>query len=100
MSDEVKNLPFIPDDAIMTIEVSGYFHKQLINLLVGLGETRSADEFNKVLARLKDDNPPEGLFELNVDLVLSLINDIEKAAKEQNKIVYKDITFKKDSTGS
>ena len=79
-------LPVIPDDAIIKIEISGYFYKQLQQLLLATAQTKSPEDLKKVLIKIKENNQYEDIFEAQVHTLTSLITSIEKAAKEQDKI--------------
>lgn len=92
--------PTIADDSLIDIKVSGAFHKRLINLLAGLGETVPLEEFKKVLERIKENKPNESLFEFNVHTILMLVYEVELEAKKQNKITTAEIDDGKPETTS
>jgi hypothetical protein len=77
-----KTLPY---DALVDIKISGTFYKQIVNLLTALGESVPLDEFKEVLEKLKTNDPPKSIFELNVHTLVSLIYEIETKAEEQKK---------------
>lgn len=81
----------IPYDALIDIQISGSFYKQLVNLLTALGDSVPLDEFKAILEKLKDNNPPKSTLELNVHSLISLIYELEIKAKEQKKT--KEITI-------
>ena len=85
-------LPVIPDDAIIDIQVSGYFYKQLQQLLLATSQTKSPEELKKVLIKIKENNKYEDLYEAQIHTLTTLIVSIEKAAKEQNKIEIVDFS--------
>mgnify|MGYP000468666866 CR=1 FL=1 len=58
MSNTLK-IPNVKSDAIITIEVSGHFLKQLQMLLIALGEQKPPEEFNRVLEKLKANEPAD-----------------------------------------
>lgn len=84
---EIKPTTFkaIPTDALIDIQVSGSFYRQLTKLILALAESRPPEDFKKALETLKDKNPSD-LYELNVSSVVAMIFEIEIKAKEQNKI--------------
>lgn len=84
---EVKTNTFqaIPKDAIIDIQVSGSFYRQLTKLSLGLGESKTPEEFRKALDTLNT-KQPESLYELTVMCVVGMIFEIETKAREQNKI--------------
>lgn len=81
----------IPYDVLIDIKVSGSFYKQLVNLLTALGDSVPLEEFKEVLEKLKTNDPPKSIFELNVHSLVSLIYEIEAKAQEQKKT--KEITI-------
>lgn len=81
----------IPYDALIDIQISGSFYKQLIDLLTALGNSIPLDEFKDILKKFKDDESPKNTFELNIYSLISLIYELETKAKEQKKI--KEITI-------
>lgn len=86
MSEAKPNtFPAIPKDALIDIQVSGSFYRQLTKLSLALAESRPPEDFKKALETLKDKNPSD-LYELNVASVVALIFEIETKAKEQGKI--------------
>lgn len=79
--------PTIPEDAIIDIQVSGAFYKQIVAALMSLANTRSQDEFKKALESIKDTAPSKDYFDLNVITLTALIYEIENKAKTQDKLV-------------
>jgi hypothetical protein len=84
------SLPGIADDAIIDLQVSGYFHGRLVALLTANAQTRPAEDLAPMFERLKEDNAPQDLFEFNMSMILSLIVDIEAAAKAQGKVTERE----------
>lgn len=91
MSKTIK-IPNVESSTIINIEVSGYFLKQLQMALVALGEERSPEEFQRILGKLKTNEPAEDLYEIQLHLLTALVGSIEKAAIAQNKVTYKEMT--------
>lgn len=75
----------IKPDAIIDIQISGTFYRRMVDLLTMLGESVPLEDFKKVLDKLKANNPAEDMFEFNVHTLMSLIYEVEKQAKAQNK---------------
>jgi hypothetical protein len=75
----------IPPDAIIDIQVSGTFYRGIVDLLTMLSNTVPLEEFKAILEKLKSNNPAESMIEFNVNILMSLIYEIEKKAKSQNK---------------
>jgi len=87
----------IPHDAIISIEVSGAFYNNLSNLLLHLSSSVSEEEFKAMLEALKENKPAKNITEFNIHMLFSLIYEIEKNAKNQNKVVTTEIDLSKDS---
>jgi hypothetical protein len=81
----------IPKDVIIDIQISGTFYRGLTDLLTMLGESVPLDDFKKILEKLKANNPAESMLEFNVFMIMSLVYEIEKKAKEQNKTKQEEI---------
>jgi len=81
----------LPNDALVDIQISGVFYRQLTDLLLGLGDSRLPEEFQKVLEKMKDNNPPEDLYELNVQTITTLVYEIELKGIEQGKTKWMEV---------
>lgn len=81
-------IPFIPNDAIVKVDISGYFYKKLQTVLIGLGNQKSAEDFKAVLEKLKTDESPSDVYEAQVHVITALVISIEKSAMEQKVIEY------------
>ena len=75
----------IKPDVLIDIQISGYFYRRMVDLLTMLSESVLLEDFKKVLEKLKDNNPAADMFELNVHTIMSLIYEVEKQSKIQNK---------------
>ena len=75
----------IPADAIIDIQVSGSFYRRLVEILTALGNGMPIEDFKKVLEKLKGNEPPANIHELNIHLNMMLIYEIEQQAVKQNK---------------
>jgi hypothetical protein len=78
-----KTLPF---DALVDVQISGTFYKKLVDLLSALADSVTAEEFQTVVEKLKTDDAPKDIFEINVHLILALIFEIETKGVAQNKV--------------
>ncbi len=79
-----QTFPVVPDDAMIDIKVSGSFYKKLLKLSVALGESRPLEDYKKALETLGKEDA-EDLYELTVQSVVSMLFEVETAAKAQNK---------------
>ena len=78
--------PTIPDEAIIDIQVSGAFYKDLLGLQISLSETVTLDQYKKVLEELKNDKPADSVFSNTIQIIMALIFEVESKAKAQDKI--------------
>jgi hypothetical protein len=76
----------IANDTLIDIKISGSFYTKLVDLSIKLSQSKSPEEFKEILDKLKKGEPETDLFSLNISVVLAVIFEIEKQAKEQNKI--------------
>ncbi len=75
----------IPNDALIDIQVSGSFYKRVVELLTALGNSMKLDEFKAVLEKLKTNDPPANLHEMNIHVNMMLVYEIEQQAVKQGK---------------
>ena len=75
----------IKPDVLVDIQISGTFYRRMVDLITMLGESVPLEDFNRVLEKLKENNPAEDMFELNVHTLISLIYEVEKQAELQSK---------------
>ena len=86
-------IPTIPADAIMKIDISGYFYMQLKSCMMSKFQNKSKEEVEALSKRLKEaeekgfKDPDDYI----VALVSSLIVEIETQAEKQDKLLYKTI---------
>lgn len=83
--------PTIPNEAIVDIQVSGAFYKDLIALHISLAETVTLDQYKTILENLKNNKPADSVFATTVEIIMVLIYEIETKAKAQDKIKMIDI---------
>jgi len=94
---EKMTLPVIDLSAVVDIKISGYFYNKIQSLLMIKASEVSEEEFTKVLTKLKEsDSKIDSLYESEIHILLALVSAIEKGAKEQNKITYKELDLEKD----
>lgn len=80
-------------DAIINIEVSGYFVMVLQNILFKLSNQMGNEAVKTAMEKFKDaTQPPSDLDELILFTVISLVSECEQAAIKQNKTVKEEMT--------
>lgn len=80
-------------DAIINIEVSGYFVMVLQRILFLLTNQMGAEAVKVAMEKFKDaSQPPSDLDELMLFTTVSLVTECEQAAIKQNKTSKEDIT--------
>lgn len=75
----------IANDKLVDIKISGSFYNKIMDLSIKLAQSKSTDEFKKTLDTLSKGEPETDLYSLNVSVILAIIFEIEKCAKEQGK---------------
>jgi len=92
----------IPKEAIIDIQISGLFYRGIVDLLTALGNTVPIEDFKKMLEKLKKNEPAETHLEFNVNILMSLIYEIETKARAQNKTKQEEIEIPDEpvTTGS
>jgi hypothetical protein len=84
--EETIKYETLPYDALVDVQISGTFYKKLVDLLSALADSVTAEEFQAVVEKLKTNDAPKDIFEVNVHLILALIFEIETKAIAQNKV--------------
>ena len=84
--EETIKYKTLPPDALVDVQISGTFYKKLVDLLSALADSVTAEEFQAVVEKLKTNDAPKDIFEVNVHLILALIFEIETKAIAQNKV--------------
>jgi len=69
--------PSIPAEAVMNIKIGGSFYAALGQVLLGLCEGLSKEEYSAVIKKMHDKVPASDLKELNIILITSLLYTIE-----------------------
>jgi hypothetical protein len=78
---EKPKVEMFPNDAIVSIKVSGAFYKRLVKLMFSLSTQQDLKSFIKVMTELKT-REPENDEEFNIMTVLIMIAEIEKQVKD------------------
>lgn len=78
--------PFMKPDSMIKIEVSSYYYARCQKLLFALAGHMGNDNFKKALDALKENKKIESLEEGLLDVLVPLLNEIERAANEQGCI--------------
>lgn len=96
MENESKKIkyPYIPQDAIVTVEFSGFFINRTQALLLSLSNRFSKEELLRIFQDIRDDKLPQSPEEEMLGILAALVEAMESAAKEQKKIVIVDTTEK------
>ncbi len=90
----------IPPDAIIDIQISGTFYRGMVDLLTMLSNTVPLEEFKAILEKLKSNNPAESQLEFSVNILMSLIYEVEKKAKAQNKTKQEEMEVPDEPIGN
>ena len=85
------NVPYIPNDKIVSVKISGHFYKKLQTVFLAKGAERNKEEFLKILDRMKTNEPIQDLYEAEIEVLCALVVSIEKAAQEQGLVEMKEI---------
>jgi len=84
MSTENQHVHVFPLDSIVSIEISGAYYSRVTKLLGDMLLQKSQEELVKLMSDLNQ-RPPENDEEYNILTLIILVNEIEKAVKEQEK---------------
>lgn len=83
MGTKKIKIPHLPNDAIVKIDVSGDFYRKLQAVLIATGQSQDIEKFNTALEKLKNNQPPDNMFEGQVHILTIMIATIEEAAIAQ-----------------
>lgn len=87
MEEQIKPTPLthpvIIPNSIIKIEVSEYYLRRCQKLLVAMAGQMGHEKFVEAIKKLEEDKPMETLDEAIIDVILPLVDSVEKAAKEQ-----------------
>lgn len=95
MSEEKKvfKMPFVANDAIITIEISGSFMKKVQNLLLAIGEQAGQEKLKMILEKFRDTQQvPYDIEEASIFILMALVGEMESQAMKQGKVEYKEMT--------
>lgn len=90
----------LTSDALVDIKISGTFYSSLVQVLTRLGESMPLEDFKKILTKLGTEETITDLTELNIQVLMSLIYEIETQAVKQNKTTEKEIEVSEESKSS
>ena len=93
--EEVKKfkMPFVNNDAIFTIEISGSFMKKCQSLLLAYGEQEGQERLKDILEKFKNTQEiPQNLTESTIFIMMALVGEMETQALKQDKVQYKEMT--------
>ena len=80
-------------DSIINVEISGGYYARLHQLLQSMMASVTPEQFSKALESIKAGSPTDP-FAYHLETILTLINGVEAAAKEQGLISIADIEIK------
>ncbi len=92
-----QTFPAIKFDAIVDIQISGAFLTRIHQLFLYHAQQKSVEDFAKVVQGLKT-AAPDDVYSYHLETLLTMLNSIELAAKEQDKITQVDIPEDSEST--
>lgn len=84
--------PMINPEAIIKIEVSEFYLRRCQKLLIALAGQMGNEKFIEAIKKLEEDKPLETFEEAILDVVLPLVDTIERAAKEQGFVEERPFT--------
>jgi len=84
MSTENQHVHVFPLDAIVSIEISGAYYTRVSKLLADMLMQKPQEELVKLMSDLNQ-RAPETDEEYNILTLIILVNEIEKAVKDQEK---------------
>lgn len=90
MSENLNKIPVFTENAVVTIEVGAGLYVRFHQLLWVKVSKKTPEEFQALITHLKEGGKPRDESEYEIESLLALLYEIETAAKEQGKIVYKD----------
>ena len=91
MGTKKISVPHLPTDAIVKIDVSGDFYQKMQAVLIATGQSQDIEKFKTALSKLKNNQPPDNVFEGQVHILTILIATIEEAAMAQKLTQDKEI---------
>lgn len=90
--DKTIETTFVKPDALIKIEVSSYYYARCQKLLFVLAGHMGNDNFAKAMESLKEERKIETVEEGILDVLVPLINEIEKGANEQGCVETRTLT--------
>lgn len=89
--DTKDKYPVINEKAIIKIEVSGFFYSMIQAVLMKRCEEVPKEKLIEILTKLKTQAPPSDILEADIHILSILVFEIEKCAKEQDQLEWRDI---------
>lgn len=87
----MENIKTIPHENLIDIQISGYFYSRLTNLLYDWMKFVKKEDLEKTLEKIKEGNISHqfktigDMYTYHLETLISLCNEIEKCAIQQNK---------------
>jgi hypothetical protein len=81
-----KIIKVIELESIFTIEVSGKFYARIQQMLLGMANQKTPEEFMKALESIKTDEEAKSEYEYNLHTIMSLVYEMDTQAELQGKI--------------
>ena len=94
MSETTKqkmNVISIPEDRVVTFKVGGLFYQRLNKLLINYGDSLGKDKLLLAMTKIQRDKAHTDDFSYNLETLMILIRDIEKAFKDEGHTVDNEI---------
>lgn len=84
--DKSIKYPYIPQDAVIKLEVSGFFINRMQKLVIALSNSMSKEELIKIFEQLKEDKDSSTVEAETLGILTTLLHDMEEQAHKQNKV--------------
>lgn len=85
------NVPTIPHDALIKLEVSGTFYRKITEIFIGFSETIKQEDFKAIMEGLKNNEKPKDITTAQIQLLAMFIHDIEVKAQEQGLVKMQEV---------
>lgn len=86
----MATVQFLPNEAIVTIQLNGAYYADIQALLIYLSESVSKEELAKQIGAMQNKTPLSE-FGKHLETLLILANEVESQAKIQNLIQEKEV---------
>jgi hypothetical protein len=97
---ESKKVEVVKHDAIITIQLSGSFYKNIQAVLLHLAQSRESEDLTELIDKINDEVSSDEYddWERSIETLMILCSEIETKAKEQNAVEFKEVEIKEDET--